>query len=260
MFTTACTYDRAGLGWSDVRNTSDYSPAKMVSELEMLLNNSGVSEPYILVGHSLGGYNAQLYAQRNPDKVAGLILVDSMKDDQSERIPAEFKKYQLSPLTSMQAQGAYMLSQYGVLRIIGPYMPESMLPPLSKYLEGRDDYNEYLTIYALSKNLKTMYEEYSAVSTLIYTDSSNELTQISTLNDIPLIVIAAETSVDPDTPGISKETIDKTNEAFRDIQSDLSKLSSCGKLEFIEGTSHALILEKPDDISSAINEIYQKLK
>jgi pimeloyl-ACP methyl ester carboxylesterase len=46
-----------------------------------LLGNAGVQEPYVLVGHSLGGTNMQLYASRYPDEVAGVVLVDSALED-----------------------------------------------------------------------------------------------------------------------------------------------------------------------------------
>jgi pimeloyl-ACP methyl ester carboxylesterase len=45
-------------------------------ELKLLLKEAGVKGPYLLVGHSLGGLNAQVFAGDYPDLVAGLALVD----------------------------------------------------------------------------------------------------------------------------------------------------------------------------------------
>ena len=56
--TTVCAYDRAGLGWSD----RPYGPATidaMADDLHALLQAAGVSPPYIIAGHSMGGIVVQ---------------------------------------------------------------------------------------------------------------------------------------------------------------------------------------------------------
>lgn len=71
-----CTYDRAGLGWSDPSpkpRTADV----ITDELHTLLGNARIEAPYILVGHSLGGIFVREYQYKYPDEVAGIILVDS---------------------------------------------------------------------------------------------------------------------------------------------------------------------------------------
>ncbi len=58
-FTRACVYDRAGSGWSDPylrRRTS----LDMARELRVLLKNGGIDGPYVMVGHSFGGYTVRL--------------------------------------------------------------------------------------------------------------------------------------------------------------------------------------------------------
>ena len=73
--TRVCAYDRAGLGWSDPGPTPRTSQ-RMVSELHRLLEKAGIEGPYVLVGHSFGGYNVRLYANRYPEEVVGMVLVD----------------------------------------------------------------------------------------------------------------------------------------------------------------------------------------
>lgn len=85
QFTRVCAFDRAGRGKSDPapkpRTSED-----MVADLHTLLANAHIPGPYILVGNSLGGFNARLYTHKYPDEVVGLVLVDSMHPDQFARI------------------------------------------------------------------------------------------------------------------------------------------------------------------------------
>ena len=75
------SYDRANRGGSDPAPRPRRA-SEMVNDLEALLGKSELSPPYILVGHSFGGLLMRLFANRRPDDVAGLVLVDSMSDQQ----------------------------------------------------------------------------------------------------------------------------------------------------------------------------------
>jgi pimeloyl-ACP methyl ester carboxylesterase len=66
-FTRVCTYDRAGLGWSDPNPRISRTSQQSVDELHLLLTKAGIHPPYILVGHSLGGVNMRLYASQYPE-------------------------------------------------------------------------------------------------------------------------------------------------------------------------------------------------
>lgn len=84
-FAHVCRFDRAGRGQSDAAPTPR-TCAEMVADLRALLRNAAVPGPYVMVGNSLGGMNARLYAHRHPDEVAGLVLVDGSHHDQFVRI------------------------------------------------------------------------------------------------------------------------------------------------------------------------------
>lgn len=79
-----CAYDRAGYGWSEP-GPEPRTSARIVDELQRLLARAGIKGPLILVGHSFGGLNAQLYAHRYPHQVAGLLLIEASHADQIER-------------------------------------------------------------------------------------------------------------------------------------------------------------------------------
>ncbi len=71
-----CSYDRAGLGWSEAQE-GDFDPGRAADDLHRLLAGAGEAGPYLLVGHGLGASLAQVFAGRYPQDVQGLVLVDS---------------------------------------------------------------------------------------------------------------------------------------------------------------------------------------
>ena len=78
-FARVCSYDRSGIGWSE-SGREPRTSQRIVRELHTLLSDAGEEAPYVLVGHSFGGANVQLYAAEYPDEVAGMVLVDSALD------------------------------------------------------------------------------------------------------------------------------------------------------------------------------------
>ncbi|MEV6227544.1 alpha/beta fold hydrolase [Saccharopolyspora shandongensis] len=79
-FTTSVIYDRLGTGWSDVVDLPR-SGTQVTDDLHELLRAAAVPGPYVLVGHSLGGLYARLYAKRFPGDVAGAVLLDPTHED-----------------------------------------------------------------------------------------------------------------------------------------------------------------------------------
>jgi pimeloyl-ACP methyl ester carboxylesterase len=73
--TTVYFYDRAGYGDSDPPSRP-MTAENVTADLYWLLEKAGVQTPFVLVGHSLGGLYATLYADRFPSQVAGLVLIE----------------------------------------------------------------------------------------------------------------------------------------------------------------------------------------
>ena len=92
-FTTVCTYDRAGYGWSD-SGPRPRTSQRAVAELRTLLREAKVSPPYVLLGHSWGGLNVRLYASQHLEEIAGLVLVDALNMD---LLPPDAKFHELGP-------------------------------------------------------------------------------------------------------------------------------------------------------------------
>ena len=91
-FTRACSYDRAGYGFSDPGPLPRTANA-VVSDLHALLQRAGIAPPYILVAHSIAGLFAPLFADRYPSDVVGMVLVDPSTPGQEELYSSEYPKY-----------------------------------------------------------------------------------------------------------------------------------------------------------------------
>lgn len=113
-FTRVCSYDRAGLGWSDA-GTSAPSVSDAIGDLHTLLSQANILPPYILVGHSFGSLLVRAYAHRMPEEVAGLVLVDPVSiaywGDCSSR-----EKARLALGARFSRRGA-LLARFGVVRL-----------------------------------------------------------------------------------------------------------------------------------------------
>jgi len=76
MTTRVCSYDRAGLGWSEL-GTARFAAVAVPAHLHTLLERAGESAPFVMVGHGLGAAFAAMYAARFRDDVAALVLIDA---------------------------------------------------------------------------------------------------------------------------------------------------------------------------------------
>lgn len=79
-WTRACSYDRAGTGFSDA-GPMPRTSVHIAEELRKALHHAGIGGSYILVGHAFGGDNVRTFADLYMDEVAGLVLVDADSDD-----------------------------------------------------------------------------------------------------------------------------------------------------------------------------------
>src|SRR5689334_17904770 len=79
-FARVCSYDRAGAGWSDL-GPRPRTMRQQVWELHALLQKGGEKPPFVIVGHSYGGWLARLFTETYPADVSGVVLVESGAED-----------------------------------------------------------------------------------------------------------------------------------------------------------------------------------
>jgi pimeloyl-ACP methyl ester carboxylesterase len=251
-FTRVCTYDRAGLGWSD-RSPQPRTAHNLVEDLHTLLERSGAEPLYVLVGHSLGGMLIRLYAHEHPDQVAGMVLVDSSHEEQLRRNPEAIMRLQRRADRLMN--GILRLMQLiiasGILALAPKLFPRQMLIMAAE--EDKDTFRGVVS--ADAKNLTVMQEEI-AVATDHF--AAVRAAQITTLGNIPLIVLSHGKT--QHMPGLSAEVNREFEQTWHQLQSELAAQSSNGKRIVAEQSGHYIQFDQPELVIDAIREVVEAVR
>lgn len=131
--TRACSYDRAGLGWSEAGDRP-YDPVVATDELRALLDAAKEPGPYVLVGQGLGAALATIYASRNGDSVSALVLIDPPGQTAGERVGRYPRLLNASPWLARTGilRATHLLSRNAV------GLPEPARGVLSAFLNRPD--------------------------------------------------------------------------------------------------------------------------
>ncbi|MGR8919422.1 MAG: alpha/beta fold hydrolase [Gammaproteobacteria bacterium] len=163
--TRVCVFDRAGYGASQM-GARPRTSSRIANELFLLLDDAGLEGPYVLVGHSFGGYNAQVFARRYAYLTVGVVLIDASHPEQVERFRAP-------PLNMITAPS----SRFGIVKFRDPPPPHARLPASIK--------REIARRAKRWKTRRTLANEL-----LAFRDSAAELKASPALGEIPLVVIS----------------------------------------------------------------------
>lgn len=230
-FTRVCSYDRAGYGWSDP-SPRPRIPSVMSEEFHSLLANAGEKPPYILVGHSLGSFDALMHAHRYPKEVAGVVLVDGAHPD--ELLPFYFKKKLW--LRMMQFTMPVGLPRWRGWCGSGP----AEIVGMKRAIGCRSH------VYA------THYAQWEA-----FPESANEVKTLGSLGDLPLTVISRDPNRSSKTGDVA---VPQREQHWSKLQQSLMGLSSRATHVTAEGSGHSIPVERPDVIVDAIRQLVFQLR
>lgn len=238
--TKACAFDRAGYGASD-EGPAPRDAAHIVDDLKAGLDAADIAGPYVLVGHSMGGYNMRLFANLHAEHVAGMVLVDPSIDGNE------------APLRAVSPAFAHAMNDFQATagKCIRATADGEMIPERPIYAEcGSPPLNSPLASPALART--TLLEQQSMDES-----SRQVLASEPASSTLPLIVLTAggqygAEATMPETERMDLLAVTQENHAA------IAARSSAGIHRVVEGAPHMIQWVQPDAVVSAVLEVIGK--
>ena len=214
-FTRVCSYDRAGMGYSDP-GPSPRTARRIASEMAELLARAGIDRPVVLVGGSIAGFDVRVFASEQPERAAGLVLVDASHEDQAHEVPR-------------MAQFVPLLSTIGVFRLFGLSFGqpvESLAPSVRQF--------------ALATRYRATGPQAAADEIIHIRESASEVRNSRRKLTIPVLVVTGGQGAD---------------ENWRQLQRDQASLSERGCLMIAQRSGHVVSIDQPEIVVDAIRRV-----
>ncbi len=263
--TRFCWYDRAGEGWSDPPPAPPTS-VSITHDLHELLQRAPVPGPYILVGHSIGGDFARIYAGRFPAEVAGLVLVDSANPDQNE------PPIMLAPINRMPTfvrqllcWGSPIASRFGLLRFFTRNEHVDVPPQFASDAAVTQALRDQLVKSTETDNAQACAATQNG-SVKPHGGSGNPeiddaARRVTNLGNIPIILLTALQYWKPDDDPVDAQQIEQFHETWvHQLQPALAHLSSQGRQIMVPNSDHGIPDQAPEAVIDAIRSIVDQTR
>lgn len=218
--TRVVSFDRAGLGWSDpLPNGLPVDAATASAALHTALQQAGIAGPYLLVGHSLGGGQVQVFADMYPTEVAGLVVLDAIHPDGWRYLTPEATAEQQAFV--QRAKLLPLLARFGLMRLMNPFAGNTGDLPARQAAEiqAKGTTVAHLTAW------QAEFEQLAPTTATI-----NQLRQAAHLEDVPLLVI---------THGAGDDSFTHTQWL---VDAELAGRSRQGQQHLIAGADHVSLV------------------
>ncbi|QJD85993.1 alpha/beta fold hydrolase [Cohnella herbarum] len=248
-FTRVCSYDRAGIMWSDPAKGQRNGLA-IAEDFHKVMRAANEKPPYLMVGASMGGPYVMTFTKHYGKEVAGMVLVDASHPEQTARLARATGEPESDPIPIVfRALAAVAWS--GLPRLVLPDAEVPELPPQTA---------KAITAYQPT-SLKAAFAEAAA-----FEDSLREAGTFRTLGSLPLAVLSrgkpwsAFSETERTASGLTREQFDHAEAAWASMQAEQAGWSSNSTHQVLADSSHVMQLERPDAIIAAIKDVVGKIK
>jgi pimeloyl-ACP methyl ester carboxylesterase len=232
-FVRVCSYDRAGMGYSEA-SPRPRTSIVFAEDLHQLLHNAGIASPYIFVGHSMAAYNIRLYASLFKSDVAGIVLVDGCHPDQLNRFPRALDA--MNPGWIRQGKFLELTMPIGLPRLLG-YCGNNMALRAAEctFNDARENAAERET-----------FRESAALAKSAHLSSG-----------LSLIVISHDPALRDESLPVNVDRA--TNAAWEQMQEELTHLSVSGTRIVAKGSGHNIQNDRPDVVIQTVHGMVERV-
>lgn len=247
--TRVISYDRAGCGRSDPVNRPR-TASVLADELQAFLRSAGVPPPYVLVGHAFGGFVVRMYARRHPSRVAGMVLVDALHEDEWSRAYPDAHRRSLKNTGRLMGVLA-ALSLLGIPQLVARLRLPGVLrslPAAARQALARDGFSR--------QSLRTIHQEFR--------DMEQSATEIrngeSSLGDRPLVVITHGRAGRRIRGWGDHAAAAEAERVARLSQRHLAQLSTRSEMIVAGRSGHEIMLDEPGIVVGAIRTVVEAVR
>ena len=245
--TRVCSYDRAGLGWSEARPGIRDSNA-VAEQLHMLLRKSGMNQPFVLMGHSVAGLHMRVYRARYPGDIAGIIFVDPSTPGQFAAFLPEGPEYTQRELAD--ATREKWKATVGLTRVLGKCgAVQAGFETWADWLKASDSECDP-ALYTTAEREMTAFEL-----------SGKEAAATGPLGDLPILIISSDPDVWGTDWGAFPEALRKRwAAAWTSLHEDLGQLSTRNRRVIAKGSHHYVQKDRPELVIEETERFIRELR
>lgn len=246
--TRVCSFDRAGLGFSDAARRPS-TPVNQSEDLHVLLGAAGIAPPYVMVGHSLAGMNVRVFADTYRSEVVGMVIVEGSHEDQSSEgwalsAPGDKEKYDL-----------YLKDQHGCIDAARQGLEKG-----TKWYEkclGDTNDPRFSPAINLAQEAYGVTEKWQAAvaserENVFYASADETRKTRTDFGDMPIIVLTHAPF-----PARVAESQDERNRktlSWEGLHLRVAGMSTRGVNEIVPDAGHYIQYDKPQVVIDAVNQ------
>jgi pimeloyl-ACP methyl ester carboxylesterase len=245
-FTRACSYDRAGVMWSDPAD-GPHDAEQVARDLWAGLDAIGETGPFVLVGHSLGGPYLLVETHDRPDAVVGLVFVDASHPDQLERfkpvVDTKAKQDQLLRFAPIAAR-------LGVVRLLARRAPAQNPTVPARALQ--------LDAAFSGRSMSSMVAEARSIAATLKEAGGDR-----DLGDRWLIVLTARkppSDAELAQMGMTREQSDGMRAVWDSLHQEEAGFSSRSRRVRVDDASHYIQFDRPDVVIGAVRSVVDSVR
>jgi pimeloyl-ACP methyl ester carboxylesterase len=241
--TRVCAYDRAGFGWSEARPGVRDSNA-ISHELHGLLEQAGITDPVILMGHSIAGIHMRNYAAQYRKGVAGIVFIDGSTPQQDKYFPASIEKKQAQYVTILfpLVQAATVT---GVMRVMGQ---------CTEVGKGMESYSAWIKADSCAPSqVSSVEREMKAVPV-----SGDETVSSGPFGNMPILIFSQDPAGHD--PRLGEEGGTQLSSIWNKMQENLKKLSTNSRRIIAKGSTHYVQVDRSDLVNREVTSFIEQVR